>query len=348
MSDNRFDFLRLVFASTVFVYHMLVLALSPSKLTASIWAGMAELSIQGFFIVSGALVYGSLQRSSSLGLYAEKRIRRLYPAYAVVILVPTLYALMKTGAVDHVARYLGANLIFLNFLEPTLPGLFEANAQPEVNGALWTLKIEVMFYIILPLLSWILSRSARLTILTIAVIYVGAEAWRLGMEWLALRPHAEGLPADALFWQLARQLPGQMSFFVSGIALWLLRDIARKRWFLTGIVGAGYLLTSYTSFLEPLRAAGLAMLIAAIAYAPGPRLNAAKFGDISYGVYITHFPIVQALVAAGLFAASPALGIVTSVILVVAASFILWRVIERPMLRRDSHYRRAESKAPDA
>lgn len=145
MTDNRFDFLRLVFASTVFAYHLMFLALSPGERLENGFAELSLLAVQGFFVVSGALVYGSLQRSGNLGSYTEKRIRRLYPAYAVIVLVPALYALFKTGAIVDVGRYLGANLIFLNFLEPNLPGLFEGQVEPTVNGSLWTLKIEVMF-----------------------------------------------------------------------------------------------------------------------------------------------------------------------------------------------------------
>ena len=345
MAENRFDLLRLVFASIVFVYHMLILALHPSQRMEDVFAELALLSIQGFFVVSGALVYGSLQRSSDLRTYTEKRVRRLYPAYVVIILVPAFYALMKTGALGDVLRYLSANLIFLNFLEPNLPGLFQGHEETAVNGSLWTLKIEVMFYMILPILSWILFKSSRAVVLTILAIYIGAEVWRAVFEWYAFRPFEQGEPANKLFLQIARQLPGQMSFFISGIALWMLREELRKRWLAAGISGAIVVTVSYFSVLEPLRAAGFALLIAAIAFAPGPKLNAAKYGDVSYGVYITHFPIVQALVAAGLFQFNPVLGAFAAVVLVILSSFVLWRVIERPMLRRDSHYRRAEAGA---
>ena len=306
-------------------------------------ASLAELAVQGFFVVSGALVYGSLKRSSSLSVYAEKRVRRLYPAYAVIVLVPAIYAMLKTGAFSDVARYLGANLVFLNFLEPNLPGLFVDQVEPAVNGSLWTLKIEVMFYIILPLLSWILMKSGRAVFLTILAIYVGAEIWRAYFEWLAIKPMADGLPAQTIFLQISRQLPGQMSFFICGIALWMLRSQAQRYWYLALILGTGIFALSYYMDFEPARAAGLAMLIAAVAYAPGPKLNIGRYGDISYGVYITHFPIVQALVAAGLFEYSRPIGAVIAVALVLISSIALWRLIERPILRSDSHYRRGKA-----
>lgn len=344
MTDNRFDFLRLVFASTVFAYHLMFLALSPGERLENGFAELSLLAVQGFFVVSGALVYGSLQRSGNLGSYTEKRIRRLYPAYAVIVLVPALYALFKTGAIADVGRYLGANLIFLNFLEPNLPGLFEGQVETTVNGSLWTLKIEVMFYIALPLISWVLTKSGRAMVLVLAAVYIGAEVWHHWFQWLANQQMEEGRQAGGIYLQLSRQLPGQMSYFISGIALWIIRDRLKDKWLAAGLAGIVLLLVSYFSgYLQPIRAAGLALLIASIAYAPGPKLNVGKYGDVSYGVYITHFPIVQALVAAGLFQINATIGVTVSIGLVVVSSFILWRMVERPMLRRDSHYRRAEA-----
>jgi len=333
MTTNRFDFLRLLFASGVFIYHLIVLAelSEPFGTYETAWGAVAELCIQGFFVISGTLVYGSWARTQALGTYAEKRFRRLYPAYALIILLPAALSLGISGEFEGVFRYLGANLAFLNFLAPDLPGLFEGQRLTAVNGALWTLKIEVMFYLILPFLGWLISRAGRWKWALLAAIYVGAELWRsilTGMD-------------NA---QIARQLPGQMSFFATGIALWMLKDrVEDGRYGPMLAIGGALIGLSVFPYLEGLRAAGLGLAIAALAFMPGPQLNAARFGDISYGVYITHFPIVQMLVAFGIFAMSPWLGVAAALILVIAASLALWRFVERPALRADSHYRRAET-----
>jgi len=333
MTTNRFDFLRLLFASGVFVYHLIVLAQLSEPLGGYelAWGGLAELCIQGFFVISGALVYGSWARTQALGTYAEKRVRRLYPAYAVIILIPALISLVMTGAIGGVLRYLAANLVFLNFLAPDLPGLFEGQRYTAVNGALWTLKIEVMFYMLLPLLGWMIAKAGKGKWVLLAAIYLFAEIWRAGF-------------AEAGQHQIARQLPGQLSFFVSGIAMWMLKDRLKDGHYgPTLAVGGALIALSVFPFMDILRAAGLGLAIAALAWMPGPQIKAARFGDISYGVYITHFPIVQMLIATGVFAVSPWLGGFAALILVIAASFALWRFVERPALRRDSHYRRAET-----
>lgn len=334
-SPNRFDLLRLLFAGGVFIYHVVALSgLMPLSATEGQLGHLAELCIQGFFIVSGALVYGSWERSSGLADYAGKRFRRLYPAYFVIIVIPALIAVglavAEGNSLAGIARYLAANLSFLNFLEPALPGIFEANRFNEVNGALWTLKIEVMFYVALPLLALGLARLGRYWWVGIGLLIAGAFAWR-GFVVHLETPYAA---------QLARQLPGQMMYFAAGMTLWRLWPLAKAQAPTFLGIGLVALALSYLPMLEALRVLGLAGLIAGLAFLPGPTLNAARWGDISYGLYITHFPIVQLLAALGTFTAFGLVGGLTiSVVLVVMVSFALWWLVERPALRKDSHYR---------
>ena len=257
MHTNRFDFLRLVFAGTVFVYHLVVLAeLDPTGDWEAALARLAELAIQGFFVISGALVFGSWERSGSVGDYAGKRVRRLYPAYAVIIFLPALIALALGGPFGEIADYVAANLVLANFLAPTLPGLFDGQRFEAVNGALWTLKIEVMFYIALivlgPMLVWLRRRNAGWLIAALLALYIAGEVWRTVFEHMAL---TEG---RGLWAMIARQLPGQLAFFVSGISLWLWRSWVRANLKRVWRLSVLLLLMSFAlPFAEVLRPAGL-------------------------------------------------------------------------------------------
>lgn len=331
---NRFDFIRLILAAGVFIYHAVVIgAFTPFGEAERVLAFLAEASIEGFFIVSGLLVAGSLDRSSGLADYAGKRVRRLYPAYAVVIFVPAAISLFLTWDVAGVGSYLAANLVFLNFLAPDLPGLFADNRFTAVNGALWTLKIEVMFYLVLPLILMGLNRLRSFWWAGIVLLYAAGEAWAM------LVP---GIAEQAAGTELGRQLPGQMAFFAMGIALWKASPGIQNRWGALALCGTALLGATYLHPpLEPLRALALAGVIGAVAWAPGPELNAARFGDVSYGLYITHFPILQALAAAGLAATLGLAGFLAlATVLTLAASFALWHLVEKPALRPSSHYRR--------
>ena len=330
---NRFDLLRLVFAGLVALYHAVFLSgMNVRGQWENGLAIAAELSIQGFFIISGCLVLGSLIRSEKIGLYAEKRIRRLYPAYVVIILIPALIALFMGGAFNQVLAYIIPNLGFLNFIEPSLPGLFEDNRMSAVNGALWTLKIEVMFYMALPLIWWFIRKPGALCTLAWIAMIIGAEIWRFYFSNIY-----EGAYAD----QISRQLPGQMSYFAIGMLInqqWHRLNQPKFWWALVGM--ALVALTIWQPDLHLLRPFGLGLIIIWIAFSAGPALNAARFGDMSYGVYITHFPIIQACIAAGLFA-TPFVGLAVSLGLTLIASFVLWHLIEKRALLPSSHYRKA-------
>ncbi|MEL7130312.1 MAG: acyltransferase, partial [Pseudomonadota bacterium] len=236
-----------------------------------------------------------------------------------------------------IAGYIGANLAFANFLVPTLPGLFEGQRFEAVNGALWTLKIEVMFYLSLVLLGPICARLAGRRgglLIFFCAIYVASELWRFGFENLAAR---EG---DLFYAQLARQLPGQMAFFVCGIGLWVWKHKVQRH--LPWIGGAGAVLCLASVFwpwAEFFRPLGLAGLVAWMAWTRGPRLPVTRFGDLSYGIYIVHFPIIQALIGLSLFEAHPAIGVVAAIGLTLAASLALWVFVERPALAPSSLYR---------
>lgn len=335
MFANRFDLIRLLLAASVFAYHGVVLsAADPEGPLELGLAHLAETAIQGFFIVSGLLVAGSLARSSTLGDYTGKRILRLYPAYAVIIFVPAAISFALTQDWQGVGSYLAANLVFMNFLSPDLPGLFETNRFSEVNGALWTLKIEAMFYIALPLILLVLGWMRSFWWVGILALYAGGEAW----AWFV----PQFMPG-AIGEQVARQLPGQMAYFAMGIAMWKTLAHIQRRWVIMALAGTALLGATFLyPALAPLKALALAAVIGAVAWAPGPQLNTARFGDISYGLYITHFPILQAMMAAGLGAALglPAF-MALATLLTLAASFALWHLIEKPALRPSSHYRRA-------
>ncbi|WP_324612742.1 acyltransferase family protein [Henriciella litoralis] len=104
MTSNRFDLLRLVFASTVFVFHAVALsAYAPGGSLERVLGELAGLAVEGFFIVSGALVFGSFERSRSLGLYTEKRARRIYPAYALVVVIPARNSMLRASATSATA-----------------------------------------------------------------------------------------------------------------------------------------------------------------------------------------------------------------------------------------------------
>lgn len=334
--NNNFNLVRLVLAAMVVIYHAVILTRGPSDPCAASLSLLAELGVQGFFVVSGYLVWLSLERSSSLGVYVEKRARRLVPAYASVILICAAAALLLSpearSDLRAVGAYIGWNLLFLNFLHPDLPGVFTQNPFSEVNGALWTLKIEVMFYLVLPVLAWVLKRAGKARWVALLVLYASAEIWRASWESYA-REWSSAL-------EVSRQLPGQMSFFIVGIALACWRENFSWRSMLPVI---GLILTTLSIAIpaaESVRPLGWGIVVVWLAVGFVRLPNAAAFGDLSYGLYIVHFPIIQTAMAVGLFAENWWLGAAASITSSLVAALLLWHLVEKPALRADSAYRR--------
>lgn len=338
---NRFDLLRLMFAVAVFVSHVMVLpGFGVSTEAENISFIFGELSIQGFFIISGGLVYASYLRTEKLSEYALKRVRRLYPAYSAVIFATVIIALVCVPDVRQdlatTGKYILANLVFLNFLQPDLPGVFQDHRFTATNGALWTVKVEVMYYMAVPILVWMMSFFGKFRLVLLALIYVAAETWRITLTHYG---HETGI---YFLHEISRQLPGQMSFFVSGIVLWEYRNIVKKKWLPIGLIGLAVLLVSYMPWGEPLRAAGWCAVMGAIAFSPGPELDAAKYGDFSYGIYGTHFPITQTVIAMGVFQYSLWAGYVLCGVVTLGVAIARWNLIEKRFLDGKNWYRQRE------
>ena len=111
-------------------------------------------------------MYGSyIKRDSWLG-FVKSRAKRIVPPYVKIVLlcaiglslVSTL-PLTKYFTDAGLWKYLAANLAFLNFLQPTLPGVFEHNNVDAVNGSLWTLKVEWMLYLTIPVFFFLIRNE---------------------------------------------------------------------------------------------------------------------------------------------------------------------------------------------
>lgn len=328
---NNFDLLRLLAACGVMALHIHDLTAAP-ELAWLRWLD-ARVALCTFFVISGYLVFQSFEQTPRLARYADKRLRRIVPAYAVVIVLSVLVGAGVTSLAwsDYwhdgaTWRYLLGNLVFLNFLQPSLPGVFESHPYTAVNGALWTIKVEVMFYMSVPVFVWLVRRLGHHAVLGLGFLL--SCLWWGGLTALA---QATG---KGLYLELAKQMPGWLMFFLPGAWCYYERGRLQALGWPLGAVSVGLLALSMgfgLSYLYPLALAGT-VFYAAFGL---PWLgNVTRHGDLSYGIYILHFPIIQLLVHAGVFQASPWGGFFLLLPLVTGAAWLSWTLVEAPMLRR--------------
>ena len=116
---NNFTLLRLLLAVAVVFGHFKLL--SGTDYPAFPF-NLADAAVDCFFVVSGFLIAGSYERTRVLWSFYVRRVFRLYPMYATIVIVQTIImlALLPGGPLSEphaTLRYLGANLLFANWLQ---------------------------------------------------------------------------------------------------------------------------------------------------------------------------------------------------------------------------------------
>lgn len=67
-------------------------------------------------------------------------------------------------------------------------------------------------------------------------------------------------------------------------------------------------------------------------------INGSRYGDLSYGIYLIHFPIIQVFVHFGHFSESPFRTLILVVACTISAALLMWHLVEKKTLKRGSHY----------
>jgi len=324
---NNFDALRLVAAVSVIFSHSFLIAEGTQKREWLILltGNQSILGLCGvfvFFAISGFLVTQSYEETGDPLRFLAKRALRIFPGLFVATLLSAfvlapLVTTLETGAYfsrPEPYEYIVGNTV----LDPSvheLPGVMFVNNPVglEINGSMWTLRIEFLMYLMVLGLG-----VTRLLTLPVALGLLGLGVGCLHFEALDL--------LGGWGWLLG--------FFAAGMALYKLRAtrIFDGRVALLALAGL-VLSVPLREFIPlfPLFGCYLALWLAL-----NPRLPvipAARFGDLSYGLYIYGWPVEEAAIwlsggramwwqVAGL--ALPAAA---------ALAFLSWHLIERPALR---------------
>jgi peptidoglycan/LPS O-acetylase OafA/YrhL len=363
------DGLRGVLALSVFVHHascarnfFLNGRWEPMD---AVFNQMGTYAVTLFFFITGFLFWTKLQRDPRPGLarHLRSRLLRVGPAYwASVAVIVLLVAAVSRGRLQEspvaLAKHIGSWVLF------TLPGSVNINDVRDTwkfnAGVAWTLRLEWVFYLLIPFCGWFAGRAWRV------ILFLAALA---ALHWLAMR----AVSVDAIPWVL-RDLALQSAlylllFFSGGIVAAAARPWLKER------------LTALDFRRPAFSAAGLAAVAATILFVEqpygSPRETLALFlpfllvalgndwggflasrpalflGKISYSVYLLHgivlylacrgldkiFPVAE-IPAAAYWVFVAALG---GVVIAVAALWHRW--FEAPFMRPGASARPAEVRA---
>lgn len=299
---NNFDFLRLIFALFVVIAHSYPLSGNDisNQWIYKLTNGQIELSnigLNGFFILSGYLIYQSSVRSSSFYNYFWKRIIRIFPALVVVLVLTLLLApIVYENSVSYfknrdVYTYFFRN-ISLYQMQYSISGVFENNPFPLIiNGSLWTIVYEFSLYIFLSLFLLISSNQIKKIIIlsSFLIMYFGYLFYIDELSKIKI------FDIEFLhFFNLG-------TFFVGGAALAAfkfetilnnkkIKYLALLLFFVVIVITVK--LEIYNNF-KHLFLTLFVLLFGLMSFWPINNLH--KIGDYSYGIYIYSFPIQQTL-----------------------------------------------------
>jgi peptidoglycan/LPS O-acetylase OafA/YrhL len=158
-SGNNFGVLRLVAAFFVIVSHSFGI-LGKGLQQPALWYSdkhliLSDVGLYIFFTISGFLVTQSLFNSDTLTHYLSKRFIRVMPALVVVNVICIILGVFVTSL--PVSDYLSNHKTWTYFIKNstlvknqfTLPGVFTSLKDDSVNASIWTILIEVKFYVLL-------------------------------------------------------------------------------------------------------------------------------------------------------------------------------------------------------
>ncbi len=315
-NTNNFDFLRHFLAFCVVWHHFNILTgYSVSFIPLEVIN--SDVAVKGFFVVSGLLIWLSAFNTGTWKAYVVKRVFRIYPALLFVLLIMSviLISYYAESTVD-VLKYFSLNSIFLSFLGNCVGDLFDTNVLCAVNGSLWTLKLEVAYYVFVGLVVYCFKRRAYSLIVGFTVLSFLLESS------LLLLPSS----MDLLVSTYENQIPFKFYYFGLGVVFYNFHErFSSQSLLLLLIVGfLGWYVFSVKFIFLPLFVLTLVYLLAFRMKA----FNFSKYGDLSYGMYIFHFPIIQLLVFEKLFFGVWFIDFILLLVIILLLSKVSWELIE--------------------
>ncbi len=310
------------------------------------WLPAGFLGVDVFFVLSGFLITGIIKKGLERGEFSfssfyYRRAKRLLPAAYTVVLLTIIAAplfLGDDGMAELKHQVIGAVTFTINFVLWGQSGYFDAAADTKPLLHFWSLAVEEQYYILMPLLLFLLPARWWL----VAVLTLVAASFCIGI-WLALNY------ADAAFYLLPAR------FWELGIGSLCALAPARLggHWLLSAgripAIGALVLLPMFPTG-SPHPGADAAIVCLATAWIimghDRNRLEElfpvrllASAGNISYSLYLVHWPVLV-FTSLAWIGDAPRSAVWLAIALSVALSVVIYFGVEEPFRRGFSFHPR--------
>ncbi|SHE74002.1 acyltransferase family protein [Chryseobacterium sp. OV279] len=297
-----------------------------------------------FFTISGFLIYWSYDRNSdNIVKYLKNRLLRLYPAlwFCLIITVILLlfdakqpFIILKAG---EFWLWIAAQLTLFQFWTPDLLRFWGVGTP---NGSLWTIFIEIQFYLFVPILFFLLkvfSKQKFIIILAIMLISIGVNLFFGQFSEDSMIAKLGGVTVfpylyNFLFGVLAYHYWDRIKILVEKkMLLWLAAYMLYINIFgnwMGNDLNSYFLYTPYHLISNIF----LAFVVLSTAFTFNNTSNKIlNHNDISYGVYIFHMLVINVLVQRGLIHSTYYFVLVFIATITLAS--ISWFFVERKFLK---------------
>jgi peptidoglycan/LPS O-acetylase OafA/YrhL len=350
---NNFDLIRLLAALQVLFWHGCIHFEGMFEAFYPVLIFIYSLpGVPIFFTISGFLIYHSLLNNrNNLRKYFTNRFLRIYPALWACISL-TVFLIIVSANIPlnsyfsvSFFKWLAAQLTFFQFYTTDM---FRSWGIGHPNGSLWTITVEIQFYIALPVIAllfgnyfhkrWqqnVLYGIFALVSLTLKIVFYQNEIFDN-----SLIKNILGVTILNYFY-----------YFCVGILIYINFDLLKAYlvnkafWWL--LIYAAYVIifketldwydSVYdTGILSILASILLSFLTISAAFTlPTLSNHMVRGNDLSYGIYIFHMPIFNFFMATGIIVTPILFLSICSLVILIA--FLSWRFIEKPALQLKSH-----------
>jgi len=313
-----------------------------------------EIGVPIFFVLSGFLLFAPWVKanatdgpSPSLRRYTWHRVRRIMPAYVVTVLIAYAVYHFRTAGPNPGHTWMGL-LRNLTLTQPYTDNYLFSYLHQGLTQ-MWSLAVEVAFYVVLPLMAYLLlvvlcRRQWRPIRLLFGLLCLAA----LTPIWIAIVHTNDFLPDGAKLW-----LPTYLAWFIGGMVLAALQTMGMRAYAMACLPQAVvcYLIASTPIAGEPttspaglgaaLAKAGFYAVIATLAVAPlalhdrgwYARFLASRpmvfLGEISYEIFLIHLIVMELVMVEILrfhiYTGSMALLFIGTLVATVPAAWLLHR-----------------------
>lgn len=335
---NNFDFIRFLAASLVIYSHAIPLSAGNEgeflkDLTDGKWS-FGSLSVAVFFVISGFLIAQSYDRSKNPVQYIKARALRIFPGLICVLILSVfvlgpLFTTLPVGTYFRTPQtYEYLKSVFLYPLYWNLPGVFEHNTySPSVNGSLWTIPHEVLFYGLILLLGITKLLQKKKINIALFLSFFILECYKYQL-----------FPGGGNFLSLPKYDVIELGlYFSAGMMLYALRDyvVLDKQMAMIALAALVIFILN-GAYAIPFAVFG-SYLVMYAAFSNRVRLYGfSKYGDFSYGIYIYGFPVQQAVVAQFGGSMNPYLNMMISYPITVVLAILSWKFVEKPCIKLKS------------